>query len=187
MDRQFVNRCVCSRSGDAQLPHESAVATDQIGIALSYHYTNTSLAHQLQKCPASPRHIYRDHPRHYTAAHGSDAGGFAAEHRPCFGTEPKQGLRGHSAPAAWCKQRVSWAYSPSCRLCFVVAARLCSALSCPRWNHGRRAGARPLRLAVQDRGIATLSQAKAVNFRDSTVTCWQNLLRGFRPAFNLAQ
>ncbi len=139
MDRQFVNRCVCSRSGDAQLPHESAVATDQIGIALSYHYTNTSLAHQLQKCPASPRHIYRDHPRHYTAAHGSDAGGFAAEHRPCFGTEPKQGLRGHPAPTAWCKQKVRWAYSPSCRLRFVVAARLCSALSSvesrpPRWS-----------------------------------------------------
>jgi hypothetical protein len=69
----------------------------------------------------------------------------------------------------------------------VVAARLCSTLSCPRWNHGRRAGARPLRLAVQDRGISTLSQAKAVNFRDSAVTCWQNLLRGFRLAFDLTR
>ncbi len=76
-DRRLENRCVCSRSGDAQVPHESAVATDQIGIALSYHYTNASLAHQLQKYPANPRHIYHGRPRHYTAAHGSDAGGFA--------------------------------------------------------------------------------------------------------------
>ncbi len=98
MDRQFVNRCVCSRSGDAQLPHEYAVATDQIGIALSYHYTNASLAHQLQKCPTSPRHIYHDRPRHYTATHGSDTGGSAAERRPYFGIESKQGLRGHPTP-----------------------------------------------------------------------------------------
>jgi hypothetical protein len=80
------------------VPHESAVATDQIGIAFSYHYTNASLAHQLQKYPANPRHIYHGRPRHYTAARGSDAGGFAAEHHPFFGIKPKQGLQKHPIP-----------------------------------------------------------------------------------------